>query len=63
MEIPYAGGEDTVPRSETEYAWKGNYKESRWYRFQEAVKAHQRLAMDTAIGPIFEKMEFNQDLS
>ena len=63
VEIPYAGGEDTVPRSETEYVWKGNYKESRWYRFQEAVKAHQRPAMDTVIGPIFETMGFNQDLS
>jgi hypothetical protein len=63
VEIQYTGGEDTVPRSETEYVWKGNYKESRWYRFQEAVKAHQRPAMDTVIGPIFEKMEFNGDFS
>ncbi len=63
VEIPYTGGEDTVPRSETGYVWKGDYKGSRWYRFQEAVKAHQRLAMDTVIGPIFEAMEFNRDLS
>jgi hypothetical protein len=59
-EIPYTGGEDTVPRSETEYVWKGNYKEKRWYLFQEAVKAHQWLAMDTVIGPIFETMEFRE---
>jgi hypothetical protein len=63
VEIPYTGGEDTVPRSETEYVWKGNHTESRWYRFQEAVKAHQRLAMDAVINPIFETMEFNPDLS
>ncbi len=62
-DIPYTGGEDTVPRSEAEWAWKGSYTESRWYRFQEAAKAHQRLAMDTVIGPIFEKMEFNPYLS
>ena len=51
--------QDTIPISRTEWVWKGeDYKESRWYKFQEAVKAHQWLAMDTVIGPIFAQMEF-----
>jgi len=57
-EIPYSSGGYSVPRSETEWIWKGNYKETDWYKFQEAVKTYQWLAMDTAIGPIFAKMEF-----
>ncbi|MCX5806157.1 MAG: hypothetical protein NT010_08860 [Proteobacteria bacterium] len=57
-EIPYSGGGYNVPISETEWIWRGNYKETDWYKFQESVKAYQWLAMDTVIGPIFEKMEF-----
>jgi hypothetical protein len=57
-EIPYSGGGYDVPRSETEWIWKRNCKETDWYKFQEAVKTYQWLAMDTAIGPIFDKMEF-----
>ena len=50
--------QDTVPISQTEWVWREDYKESHWYKFQEAVKAHQWLAMDTVIGPIFKQMEF-----
>jgi hypothetical protein len=57
-EIPYTAGEDTVPKSETKRVWRGSYKNSHWYKFQEAVKTHQWLAMDTIIGPIFAQMEF-----
>jgi hypothetical protein len=57
-EIPYSSAGYNIPRSETEWMWKGNYRESNWYKFQEAVKTYQWLAMDTVIGPIFTKMEF-----
>ena len=56
--VSYFGSADTVCRSEAEWEWKENYKESHWYRFQEAVKAHQRFTMDTVIRPLFDKMEF-----
>jgi hypothetical protein len=56
-EAPYSGGEN-ITESETAWVWRGSYKNSHWYKFQEAVKTHQWLAMDTVIGPIFEKMEF-----
>lgn len=39
------------------YTWKENYQESHWYKFQEAVKAHQKLAKDIILKPIFEKMD------
>src|SRR4030067_2257868 len=39
------------------YRWKDNYIESHWYKFQEAVKEHQRIAKDEILKPIFEKME------
>jgi hypothetical protein len=57
-EIPYSSGVYNIPISETEWMWKGNYKETDWYKFQEAVKTYQWLAMDTVISPIFAKMEF-----
>jgi hypothetical protein len=57
-EIPYSGVGYNVPRSETEWIWKGNCKETNWFKFQEAVKTYQWLAMDTVIGPLFAKMEF-----
>jgi len=57
--VSYFGSADTVCRNEAEYEWKENYKDSHWYRFQEAVKAHQRITMDTVIRPLFDKMEFH----
>jgi hypothetical protein len=57
-EVPYSDGVYNVPISQTEWIWKGNCRETNWYRFQEAVKTHQWLAMDTVISPIFAKMEF-----
>jgi len=40
------------------YTWQENVvpEETDWYRFQEAVKEHQRLAMDL-IGPLFKRMD------
>lgn len=51
-------GDENVVNTRTVCAWRGDYLDSHWYKFQEAVKTHQWLAMDTVIGPIFEKMEF-----
>jgi hypothetical protein len=50
--------QDTLPISGTEWVWTGDYKESDWYKFQEAVKSHQWLAMDAVVSPIFKQMEF-----
>jgi len=38
------------------YSWKGNYKTSNWFQFQESVKAHQRLAIEK-LSPAYETME------
>ncbi len=57
VEIPYTSGEDTVPRSETQWLWLNkNYKASHWFQFQEAVKAHQNYVLANIVGPIYEKM-------
>lgn len=39
------------------YAWREDVvpEETDWYRFQEAVKEHQKLAMDR-INPVFSRM-------
>jgi hypothetical protein len=42
-------------RTEIIYHWKPNYLISNWYRFQEAVKTHQKFAMNF-IGPIFDNI-------
>jgi hypothetical protein len=39
------------------YSWRDNYKESHWYKFQEAVKEHQKIAKDEILKLIFEKMD------
>jgi len=39
------------------YQWKEHYQESHWYKFQEAVKAHQKIAKDEILKPIFDSME------
>jgi len=57
-DIPYTGDGDTVPRSEAQLAWNENFKETHWLKFQEAVKTHQRYALETAVAPIFKVMEF-----
>lgn len=38
------------------YFWKENYRKSDWYRFQQAVKAHQRKAKEI-LRPLLEQME------
>ena len=38
------------------YFWKGNYKTSNWFQFQESVKAHQRLTI-AKLSPAYEMME------
>lgn len=39
------------------YAWKANYENSDWYKFQLAVKDHQKTVVDNILKPIFAKME------
>ncbi len=38
------------------YSWKGNYKTSNWFQFQESVKAHQRLTI-AKLSPAYEMMQ------
>jgi hypothetical protein len=44
------------------YTWQEDYQQSNWFRFQEAVKAHQRYAMGEVLQPIFNMMEFHDTL-
>ena len=37
------------------HQWKGNWQNSDWYLFQEAVKAHQAFCMKE-LAPLFEQM-------
>ncbi|HOW55152.1 MAG TPA: hypothetical protein PLR60_10920 [Syntrophorhabdaceae bacterium] len=52
-----SGGGDTVPGTETRWVWKDNYKESHWFKFQEAVKAHQAYVLTSIVRPIYATME------
>ncbi|HCJ66917.1 MAG TPA: hypothetical protein DHV62_06220 [Elusimicrobia bacterium] len=38
------------------YEWRGNYKQSHWFNFQEAVKKHQKAAKNILLNT-FQKME------
>ncbi|MBM4276623.1 MAG: hypothetical protein FJ130_01920 [Deltaproteobacteria bacterium] len=38
------------------YSWKGDYKMSNWFQFQESVKVHQRLTIEK-LSPAYEMME------
>ena len=46
---------DNDQRTEIIYRWKPNYRLSDWYRFQEAIKAHQQFAMNF-IGPVLDSV-------
>ncbi|HOW54122.1 MAG TPA: hypothetical protein PLR60_05635 [Syntrophorhabdaceae bacterium] len=37
--------------------WKDNYRESHWFKFQEAVKAHQEYVLTNIVRPIYATME------
>ncbi|MDD4197725.1 MAG: hypothetical protein PHT96_15165 [Syntrophorhabdaceae bacterium] len=50
-------GGDTVPGTETRWGWKDNYKESHWFKFQEAVKTHQAYVLTNIVRPIYATME------
>ena len=52
-----SGGGDSVPGTETRWAWKDNYKESHWFKFQEAVKTHQEYVLTSIVRPIYATME------
>jgi len=52
-----SGGGDTVPGTETRWIWKDNYRESHWFKFQEAVKAHQAYVLTSIVRPIYATME------
>ncbi|HWR57782.1 MAG TPA: DUF6765 family protein, partial [Thermodesulfovibrionales bacterium] len=42
------------------YSWKGDYKKSAWYSFQEAVKGHRTKAFKV-LGETFQRMEINAE--
>jgi hypothetical protein len=42
------------------FTWKPNFPESNWYRFQQAVKAHQAEAMTTVLDPITHNLELER---
>lgn len=44
----------------TTYTWKANYQESHWYKFQEAIKAHQWFVQDNILGPITKDLELER---
>lgn len=44
----------------TSYNWKENYKESHWYKFQEAIKAHQKHAMSSILDSILVNLELER---
>lgn len=52
-----SGTGDTVPGTETRWAWKDNYRASHWFKFQEAVKAHQAYVLANIVRPIYATME------
>ena len=56
MSDPETIGSSQVKRI---YSWKENYKESDWYKFQEAVKNHQKAA-EEVLSPTFEKMDITK---
>jgi hypothetical protein len=39
------------------YVWKANYENSDWYKFQLAVKDHQKTVVEDILKPIFARME------
>lgn len=45
------GGLDTTPQQKAVHRWKADYKNSHWYRFQEAVKQH-KAAAESLLGPL-----------
>jgi len=50
-------GGDTVPGTQTLWVWKDNYRENHWFKFQEAVKAHQAYVLTSIVRPIYATME------
>ncbi len=51
------GHGDTVPVSTTRWAWQGDYRATRWFKFQEAVKTHQEFVLANIVRPIYATME------
>ena len=49
---------DTVPQDVTVSTWKdaGNFRNTKWFAFQEAVKAHQEFVLAEVMRPIYRKM-------
>jgi hypothetical protein len=45
------GTPDTTPQQKAVHQWKASYKESPWYKFQQAVKQH-KAAADALLGPV-----------
>jgi hypothetical protein len=44
----------------TTYTWKADFQESHWYKFQEAIKAHQWFVQDNILGPITKDLELER---
>ena len=42
------------------YEWKANYKNGDWFKFQEAVKAHQWFTMDNILNPMTVDLEMQR---
>jgi len=49
-------GDPFQNKKERVYQWKDNHKQSDWYKFQQAVKAHQKTA-EGILKPVFNRME------
>jgi hypothetical protein len=45
----------------TIFLWKEGFKDSNWFKFQEAVKFNQRLA-ESILAPLITKLEFPVNL-
>lgn len=52
---------EAMPRFKDHYTWKdpANYRQTHWYRFQEAVKAQQEITTEILIEPAFQKMDLD----
>ena len=56
MKYLLKAGDPFQEKRERGYQWNSNHKQSDWYKFQQAVKAHQKKA-EGILKPVFDKME------
>lgn len=53
-------GFNLKPIFRASYEWKANYQESNWFRFQQAVKEHQKFTKENILKPITENLELER---